>query len=120
LYYAEFSPDGTRVVTTSADKTIRIWDAATGEPLATLHGHAGAAYVATYTADGTGLVSVGWDGTMRTWDVRRAESGRTLLGHTSYVYSVAFHPDGRRAASARVGRHGPAVGHGNRPGTAGV
>ena len=36
---AQFSPDGTRIVTASDDKTARVWDAATGKSLATLAGH---------------------------------------------------------------------------------
>ena len=36
-----FSPDGKRIVTASADKTARLWDAETGEPISTpLTGHA--------------------------------------------------------------------------------
>jgi WD40 repeat protein len=31
---ALFSPDGLRVVTASADETARVWDAATGKPVA--------------------------------------------------------------------------------------
>ena len=38
---AQFSPDGTRIVTASGDKTARVWDAATGKTLATLAGHEG-------------------------------------------------------------------------------
>ena len=34
-----FSPDGSRVLTGSADNTARLWDAATGKAVATLSGH---------------------------------------------------------------------------------
>ena len=36
---AQFSPDGTRIVTASSDKTARVWDAATGPTLASSAGH---------------------------------------------------------------------------------
>ena len=36
---AKFSPDGTRIVTGSFDKTARIWDAATAQQIAVLRGH---------------------------------------------------------------------------------
>ena len=36
---AAFSPDGSRIVTASADETARIWDAATGKEITVLRGH---------------------------------------------------------------------------------
>ena len=33
------SPDGRRVVSGSLDKTLKVWDVATGECVATLQGH---------------------------------------------------------------------------------
>jgi len=41
VYSAAFSPDGSRIVSASADKTIRIWDAQTGTQIGqSLTGHA--------------------------------------------------------------------------------
>ena len=39
VHSAVFSPDGTRIVTASWDKTARIWDAATGKEITVLRGH---------------------------------------------------------------------------------
>ena len=39
VHSAAFSPDGSRIVTASADKTARIWDAASAKEIAVLRGH---------------------------------------------------------------------------------
>ena len=36
-----FSPDGARIVSGSDDSTVRVWDAASGDELLVLSGHAG-------------------------------------------------------------------------------
>ena len=73
---AAYSPDGTRIVTASTDKTARIWDARTGEQLAVLSGHAGCRISAAYSPDGTRIVTASHDKTARIWD---ADSGAQLL-----------------------------------------
>jgi WD40 repeat protein len=64
---ASFSPDGTRIVTTSGDHTARVWDAQTGAWLQTLTGHAGSVWSASFSPDGTRIVTASSDRTARVW-----------------------------------------------------
>jgi hypothetical protein len=65
---AAFSLDGSRIVTTSEDKTARIWDAATGKELAVLRGHEGQVNSAAFSPDGSRIVTTSTDATARIWD----------------------------------------------------
>ena len=65
---ASFSPDGTKVVTGSHDRTVRIWDAVTGECEQTLEGHSSYVSSASFSPDGTKVVSSSNDATVRIWD----------------------------------------------------
>jgi WD40 repeat protein len=61
VLHVAFSPDGTTVASSSADKTVRLWDVATGEELATLYGHPDQVHTVAFSPDGTLLASVdGW------------------------------------------------------------
>ena len=63
LQSAHFSPDGKRVVTASADNSIRVWDAATGHEWAALYRHGGKVNSALFDRSGEQIVSVSDDGT---------------------------------------------------------
>ncbi len=67
---AVYSPDGTRIVTTSDDKTARIWDARTGAQLAVLSGHGDIVESAAYSPDGMRIVTASEDKTARIWEGR--------------------------------------------------
>ena len=54
---AAFSPDGSRIVTASEDKTARIWDIATSREIAVLLGHSYHVQSAAFSADGSRIVT---------------------------------------------------------------
>ena len=96
---AEFSPDGTRVVTASTDKTARVWDSATGRQLALLTGHEDEVVSAAFSPDGTRVVTGSADGTARVWDGLIARPIAVLRGHYGHVKTVAFSLDGSRVVT---------------------
>jgi dipeptidyl aminopeptidase/acylaminoacyl peptidase len=65
---AQFSPDGQRVVTASADKTARVWDAVTGQPIGEAMKHDDRVISAQFSPDGQRVVTASADKTARVWD----------------------------------------------------
>ena len=54
-----FSADGKRIVSGSEDKTVKVWDAATGQEVLTLKGHTGQVTSVAFSPDGKRIVSGG-------------------------------------------------------------
>ncbi len=90
-----FSADGKRLASGSQDRTIRIWDVATGECVQTLHGHREAVMSVAFAPARRRLVSVSLDRTGRIWSLEKGKEEAVLEGHTGMVLAAAWSPDGR-------------------------
>jgi WD40 repeat protein len=86
------SPDSSVVAVASLDRTIRLWDVATGALKSRMEGHDDSVYSIAFSPDGKTLASGSLDKTLRLWDVANESCRMTLKGHRDYVLSVAFLP----------------------------
>jgi WD40 repeat protein len=107
---AVFSPDGRTVLTRHADHSARLWDTATGAPVAVLS-HDSEVEVVTFSPDGRMVLTGTWGarhgaarlcpGTVRLW--RTGADGQTQPGeplpftlpHRNWVMAIAISPDGQ-------------------------
>jgi hypothetical protein len=95
-----WSPDGKQIASGLwDDKTVRIWDAATGKLLKTLTGHTSMVTSVAWSPDGKQIVSGSEDDTVRIWDAATGKLFKTLTGHTRSVTSVAWSPKGEKIVS---------------------
>jgi len=93
---AAYSPDGGRIVTSSADRKAMVWNATSGAQLLALAGHDGYVNSAAFSPDGARIVTSSDDRTARVWDAASGAQLLELKGHGGPLYSAAFSPDGAR------------------------
>ncbi|WP_017315129.1 nSTAND1 domain-containing NTPase [Mastigocladopsis repens] len=94
-----FSPDGKILASASADKTVKLWDTATGQVIQTLSGHTASVWGVSFSPDGKILASASRDKTVKLWDPATGKEIKTLSGHIDVVNGVSFSPDGKILAS---------------------
>jgi WD40 repeat protein len=102
LRYAEFGPDGSRIVTAGDDST-QVWDAVTGRPLSPPLKQQYVGGPPVFSPEGC-LVAAGAGNTARVWDAATGRAVTPPLKHDDELRFAAFSPDGRRLVIAAGGQ----------------
>jgi len=108
-----FSPDGKKILTTSQDSTVKLWDAFSGALLTDLKGHTSVVTSAHYSPDGKRIVTasgdlsalinddiISGDLIAKLWDATTGKLMVDVRGHTAAIYDASFSPDGKRLLTA--------------------
>jgi WD40 repeat protein len=91
--------DNGQLASGSHDMTVKLWDPATHELLATLSGHTDEVHSVAWAPSGRQLASGSQDNTVKLWDPTTHNLLANLSGHTGTVPSVAWGPSGKLLAS---------------------
>ena len=104
-----FSPNGRILASAPLDKTIKFWDASTGNLVRTFEGHEDNVLCLSFSPDGKTLASGSYknDETVKLWDTQKGTVKQTLKVDIKWkddrhVLSLAFTPDSKTLISARL------------------
>jgi WD40 repeat protein/serine/threonine protein kinase/tetratricopeptide (TPR) repeat protein len=100
VLFVHFSPDGKRIVSTSDDKTVRLWDSETGTPVIAPLRHDDKAWFADFSPDGNLLVTASNDKTARIWNAQTGLPWTGPFRHEHFLSCARFSSDGQRVITA--------------------
>ncbi|KAK6537866.1 Transcription initiation factor TFIID subunit 5 [Orbilia ellipsospora] len=92
-YGISFTPDAKWLLSTSEDRTIRLWSLQTHTALVAYKGHDSPVWDVAWGPFGHYFASASWDRTARIWSTEQIGPLRILAGHLESVNRVAWHPN---------------------------
>jgi WD40 repeat protein len=90
-----FSPDESRLVSVSKDKTVRVWDTASGQQLCVLTAHQAPVNLACFRPGGALFATGDEVGKIIIWDAATYQAKHTLAAHAEGVTCLVFAPNGQ-------------------------
>ncbi len=95
----DMSTDMQKIVSGSSDKTVKIWDAQTGEMLNSIEAHDKAVYQVEFNPVNNQFASCSSDSSIKIWDSESAELINILDDNDCKVFAISYHPSGNYLAS---------------------
>jgi len=93
------SADGRMLAMNRSQKTVPVWETATGRQRLVLEGHKDSTVCVAFAPDARTLASASWDDTIRLWDLGTGKELRQLTGHRGKANSLVFSADGKTLIS---------------------
>jgi WD40 repeat protein len=95
----DFSHDGQRLISGSADGTVKEWDVTRGSEINTINAHDGWVRTVSYNHNSTLIASGGDDGKINIWNRSNGQLQNTIIAHSKWLENLSFSPDGKYIAS---------------------